>query len=216
MPIISAAEFSRLAGVSKVAVSKAPPTKIHKEPDGKIDTDHPVNAVYLAEHTGRAAPVVAAKVAPKKGSAKKVAVPKAAKPKRQAEAVETDGDDLSDLTDEERHELAEAMGDDMATWTLRDKKASALLKEATERKVSLGHAVRKGELIERTQFVAAVQGINKAIDDHLHRVPAKLGPVLFALARREGATELEVIRALETDMGAAIRRATEDVARLAP
>jgi hypothetical protein len=74
----------------------------------------------------------------------------------------------------------------------------------------------KKELVPRSLFVAAVQGINKAVDDHLHRLPAKLGPVLYALARRDGSTELEVIRTLETEMGGAIRRAVEDVARLQP
>jgi hypothetical protein len=74
----------------------------------------------------------------------------------------------------------------------------------------------KGELVPRDLFVAAVTGINKALDDHLHKLPAKVGPVLFALARREGATELEVIRTLEVEMGQAVRRAVEDVARLSP
>jgi len=211
MPLITMAEFSRLRCVSRPAIKKAVDTGRVILTDGMVDTENALNAIYgpKPKPTKKAPPVKVAKAKAKRQLRNPATV--------EAEDGATTDDDLSDvLTDDERHELAESLGEDMAAWTLRDKKASAKLKEAGERKVSLHLMERKKELVPRDLFTAAVQGINKAIDDHLHRLPAKLGPVVFALARRDGATELEVIRTLETEMGGAIRRATEDVARLEP
>ena len=188
-----------MAGVSKAAISKAPESKIKKMPDGKIDTDHPINVIYLAEHGANKKP-------PKSG------IKKPAKAKQKTESQETE---TIPETDDDGIDQA-ALGVDMASWSLRDKRASALYKEAAERKLTLDHQKKKGELIERPQFINAVQGINKAIDDNLHRLPAKLGPILFAMSRQDGGTELAVIRELEKGMGDAIRRAIEDVSRLSP
>lgn len=206
---ITAAEFARLCKVSRPAVSKAPPSRIVKLPDGRIDTDNPVNAVYLAEHCGNpVAPVAPAKRHKAKAS-KPTAKPKTEPKKIKPATTETQGDPLPNL-DDDLDPVA------MAEWTVRDKRASALYKEAAERKLALDHLKKKEDLVPRPLFIAAVQGMNKAIDDHLHRLPAKLGPVLFAMARQTDATELAVIRELEHGMGEAIRRAVEDIARLAP
>lgn len=131
----------------------------------------------------------------------------------------SEGEDAPDPeeTEEDFDKLLEAIKADGGQAGLLLKKliADIRYKERASERYELEIETKKKNLVERAQLVTVVQGINKAIDDHFHRLPAKTGPVLYALAKREGSSELEVIRALEVSMGEAMRKATEDVCRLA-
>ena len=233
MPLVTAAEFSRMAGVSKVAISKAPPTKIHKEPDGRVDTEHPLNAVYLAEHSAPPVPKATPKPKGKRQTAKK---PDAEDAAFQAEVLarlakrekavngkkrkgeEDDSDEADDLEDDDIAKFLEMIKAEggSTVLVLKKMKADIAYKEAATARYHLELETKKGNLIPRDLFVTAVQRINKAIDDHLNRQHAKTGPVVFALSRMDEATELAVIRRLELDYGEATRRAVEEIGRLAP
>lgn len=220
MAIISASEFSKLAGVSKAAISKAPDSKIKKTADGKIDTENPVNAIYLAEHNAeKKQPKPAVKKPAERKPVKPMALGKKQDaPAKKAPVKKIEHDELPDTEEPgpEIQETTEQGDDETIGWILQDKMWAARYKKEATEKLALAKMQKKGELIERTQFITAVQGINKAIDDHLHRLPAKLGPVLFAIARQEGGNELAVVRELEKGMGDAIRRAVDDIANLKP
>lgn len=239
MPIISAAEFSRLAGVSKVAVSKAPPTKIHKEPDGKIDTDHPVNAVYLAEHTGRAAPPAAQDTPAPKRTSKKEAAPdpedaafqkavrtRQAKTERQ-QVLSDAKNGMDELSPQERKAvqadvkktILDLMGD---TVNLdREKKvADIALKKVLEKNHAFKLAKAKGEVISRDEFKRTAMAWNAALSQNVMRVPRRAIARLWAMARvgyapidGHGQTDSrdgEIY--LEKELSKAVGRALEGVA----
>lgn len=226
MPQVSAAEFSRLAGVSKVAVSKlvnaVPPRLIVV--NGKLDTENPVNADYLASPHGRLS-LPKPKAPAKKSARKKTPEPDdaeltkavlAAQAKREKKATGGEPDADEDGIDELKADLEALMKDGGKTGLIiRKMKADVAYKEESADKLALDKEERKKNLIRRDGVVSKIQAINKAIDDHVNRQHAKTGPSIFALARKDGGTELEVIRRLELDYGAAIRKAIEEITRVA-
>jgi len=228
--IITAAEFARMAGVSRVAISKAPPHKVHKEPTGAVDTDHPINAAYLTEHGKGPAGAPAKQAKPAKKAQNKKPDPEdaafqaevlariAKREKAKTKKGSAEGDDGDDEIEDDDIakflEIIQAEGGS-TVLVLKKMKADIAYKEAATARYHLELETKKGNLMPRSLFITAVQGINKAIDDHIHRTHAKTGPVVFALARRDGASELEVTRTLEVDYGNALRRAVEDIERLA-
>lgn len=221
MPIVSAAEFSRMARVSKVAVSKAPPTTVFKNSDGKIDTDHPVNAVYLARHTGRAELVSAPVPKPKRQGPKKPdpedlafqkevrtgQVKKAAKD----QIATTDSEDLSPA---ERKAVAKTIADLMGdTVNLdREKKvADIALKKVLEKNHAFKLAKSKGEVITREEFRRIAEGWNASLGQNVMRVPRRVMSRLWAMAKAgDDARAGELM--LERELSKAVGRALEGVA----
>jgi hypothetical protein len=96
---------------------------------------------------------------------------------------------------------------------LRKMVADIAVREERADQLALLKQTNKKNLIERTVVLTKIQNINKAINDHVTMQHARTGPVLFALAKREGSTELEITRRLELDYGGAVRKAIEEITR---
>lgn len=220
--IITAAAFARLAGVSKVAVSKAPDGKVHKEPDGKVDTLHPTNAKYLAEHTGT---VHAPKPSPPAKKTKAVDPAEAAEQaqfqkavaKRQAKKLaraEGHGDD--DLSPEDkaaqdalRQTIADLMGE-TADLDIKKKRADIALKVAMEKRHSFKLAQDKGLVISREEFRRIAEGWNAQLAQSVMRVPRRVVSRMVSMVKAgDDARTIEAY--LEKELGKAVTRALEGV-----
>lgn len=222
MPIIPASKFAELAKVSRAAVSKAPPSKIHKEPDGRVDTDHPLNAMYLAEHgvekpPKATSPKPAAKVAPPKKSAAEqkeaadfTASVLKSKAKRETKATEP----TEDLSPAERKAVAKTIADLMGdTVNLdREKKvADIALKKVLEAKHAFALAKAKGLVIDKEVVRQTASAWNASLGQNVMRVPKRTISRLWALAR-SGAELREGELMLERELSKAVSRALEGVA----
>lgn len=202
-------EFAKTCGVSRAAVTQAVRKgALVKGDDGKIDDAHPTNRLYLDGKTGKVRKVVPTGVSATPTATKRRGHPAKTEPETVPSADEEDPEAARLDAD-----LAAAVESDDDDLQVQLYKANIAYKRAQRVKIDLETEMKKGNLVERAQMVAVVQGIQKAIDDHLHRLPAKLGPKVYALARKDDGTELAVIRTIETDMGEATRRAIEDVTR---
>lgn len=236
------ADIAHLCAVSKPAITQAVKRgNLIKNPDGKIDDTNEVNKLYIEGKTGavkkqvpKGVPSGSSKPKRKKSpedaaadqELTKAVLDAQAKRQRRKErkvedSMEGEVDDDPDADDDgESEEDIQKLLDELkkeggqAVLLLKKLKADIRYKERASERYELEIETKKKNLVEKAQLLTVVQGINKAIDDHLHRLPAKLGPVLFAMAKRDGSTELEVIRRIELDQGEALRRAMEDVCRL--
>lgn len=221
--IITAAEFARLAGVSKPAVSKAPASKIYKEPDGRIDTDNPVNAVYLAEHGGK----IATRVAPKATQSPAIKTQSKRNPdpedaafqtavrKRQAKklAEPARGGEL-DLSPNEREALRQSIADIMgetANLDISKKKADIALKIAMEKRHSFKLAQDKKLVVPREDVRRAFAMMSASIESNVLKSPAHAVPTLFAMAKA-GASIQDGILELERILGQSVARVVEETA----
>lgn len=229
MNIIPASKFAELAKVSRAAISKAPPSKIHKEPDGKIDTDHPINAMYLAEHGHANPPKV---TAPKKSPAKAKPEAPPKKPDRvpdaedaafqkeatrrlaKREAKAAGADPIDDLGPAERKAVAKTIADLMGdTVNLdREKKvADIALKKVLEAKHAFALAKAKGLVIDKEVVRQTASAWNASLGQNVMRVPKRTISRLWALAR-SGAELREGELMLERELSKAVSRALEGVA----
>lgn len=229
MPIVTAAEFSRLAGVSKPAVTKAVAAGRVVRSGSGIDTDNPVNAVYLAgSHQGAKGrgvedPVVPAKkAAPKKAAASKpdteltAAVFKAqAKRQRKKEAVAED-DDLSPSEKAERAKLARDIAElmaDTADLDRQKKVADIALKKAMEARHTFKLATDKKNVISRDEFRRVAEGWNSQLSQTVMRVPRRVVSRLWAMAKAgDDARAGEAY--LEKALSEAVTRALSGVAKV--
>lgn len=220
--------WATLCHVSKPAVTQGVRKGILvKSEDGKIDDAHPMNAQYLADHTG---PVTKQRPAGESYAAqiKKVAIekvkrePKVKTTKSQRktkvkEEPEPEDDDplLNDNTEADIREFLDAFEKDggMQVLLIKKMQADKEYKEICTMEKALAFEKKKENLVERSQLVDLVNRFQKALSDNIHQQHAKSGPRVFALGRRDDATELEVTRALEADYGAALRRTVEEVTR---
>jgi len=222
--IVSAAEFSRMAGVSKVAVSKAPALKIVKREDGKIDTGHPTNALYLAQHKDGAKPTPAPKpkatktrVEDPSEKAERAEFQKAVA-KRQAKKLATvEGVDLADLSPTERKNLAamtERFKSDLgeaANLPIEKFKADIALKKAMTLLHEFKLAQAKKNVISKEEFRRTAENWNQSLSQNVMRVPRRVIARLWSMAKSgadRSAGELELEKALNV----AVTRALEGVA----
>ena len=214
--------WATLCHVSKPAVTQGVRKGILvKSADGKIDDANPTNAQYLADHTG---PVTKQRPAGESHLKQlaKVQTPKPDKPKakRQRKKPATPEGESGELPDpeaidDEVREFLEAFekGGGTKVLLIKQMQASNAYKEASTAKLDLDMEIKKQNLVERSQLVDLVNRFQKALSDNIHQQHAKSGPRVFALGRRDDATELEVTRTLEADYGAALRRTVEEVTR---
>lgn len=211
MPLVTAAEFSRLASVSKVAISKAvnanPPRLIVT--NGKLDTDNPVNAAYLATSHGvggRARPETPRPThgAPAQKPERKPRAKKATEPA-------TD-DDLTTDADKERVRsmIADLMGE-TADLDLKKKKVDIALKVVLEKNHAFKLAKSKGEVITRDEFRRTAEGWNAALGQNVMRVPRRVMSRLWAMAKA-GDEMRDGELMLERELSKAVSRALEGVA----
>lgn len=221
---VTAAAFARLCGVSKVAVSKAPPTKIHKEPDGSIELDNPVNAVYLAMHTGAATPVVkVVKIRPAaKPDAEDTEFQKAVRVRQvkkaardQIKATDAGADDLSPQEKREQAKLKKTLDNLMGETIDLDKKKKLVdiaLKTILEKNHAFKLAKAKGEVIDRAEFRRVAETWNASLGQNVMRVPRRVMSRLWAMAKAgDDARDGELM--LERELSKAVGRALEGVAK---
>ncbi len=227
MPLVTAAEFSRMCKVSKVAVSKAPPSKIVKTPEGKVDILHPTNAKYLAEHTGMAhapKPKPMVKTAPKPKAkadtddAAEQAQFQKAVAKRQAKKIALpDTEDLSPTEKAERKKLAQDIAElmaDTADLDRQKKVADIALKKAMEARHTFKLASDKKNVISREEFRRVAEGWNTQLAQTVMRVPRRVVARLWAMAKA-GDEPRDGEAYLEKALSAAVTRALEGVTKAA-
>jgi hypothetical protein len=231
----SLADFAQVCHVSKPAITQAVKRGlIIRGTDGKIDDIDPVNAIYLGGKTGavkKQAPAGGPGAAPKKGPRKAktadadkkaaadftalVLKTQAKRGRNKEKADDDNGEDSPDPEsgDDDIRAFMEAFLKEggQAVLLIKKLKADIAYKEAATSRYALEMETKKGNLVEKARLVNLVTKINKALSDNIHQQHAKTGPMVFALATREGATELDVTRKLEVDYGNALRRTIEEI-----
>ena len=216
----SLASWAALCHVSKPAVTQGVRRGLlTKTPDGKIDDAVPINALYLAQHTGGAP----SKPAPKAKSAKaKAPDPDDAKFQkavrdRQAKEVEVDGVDLADLSPAERKQLtklaAAAKTDlgEVATLPIEKFKADIALKKAMTQLHEFKLAQNKKNVISRDEFRRIAEAWNANLSQSVMRVPRRMSARLISMVRA-GKDKMEIELELERALSTAVTRALEGVA----
>jgi hypothetical protein len=227
--IHSLAAFARLCatadkpkGVSKAAITQGVTRGLLvKTDDGKIDDQHPMNALFLARHSSNAGKPTKPPKKPSMSAAKPTkpdpeqAEFRAAVAKRQAKKLAAEeGMDLADLSPAERKRLAAltaaAKSDlgDVAQLPIEKFKADIALKKAMTQLHEFKLAERKGEVIHITQFQRAAEGWNTNLSQSVMRIPRRVSARLVAMVKA-GADKTAVELELEKACSAAVTRALE-------
>lgn len=216
MPQVTAAEFSRLAGVSKVAISKlvnANPPRLIVE-GGKLDTDNPINAMYLARsHEGgrQATPKTKAPKPDPDDQRFQAAVRKRQAKKAQATESLDGADDISDAEKKKLAESIQALMLDTADLDRQKKVQSIALQRAQELRHLFKLAQDKKTVVPRETVRRALALMNASITTNVLQSPRMAVPQLFAMAKA-GASTQEGIVALEKILGTAVSHVVEEVA----
>jgi len=229
----SLAAFALLSGVSKPSITQGVKRGLLvKTAEGKIDDDDPLNRLYLDGKRGavkKPKPAGGPGPAPKRARAKAdpaeakaaqeftaLVLKTQAKRERKRKPADDDrGEDAPDpeAGDDEIRAFMEAFLKEggQAVLLIKKLKADIAYKEAATSRHALEMETKKGNLVEKTRLVNLVEKINKSLSDNIHRQHAKSGPMVFALATRDGATELDITRKLELDYGQALRRVIDEI-----
>lgn len=229
------ADIATICGVSKPAITQAVKRgNLIKGADGKIDDTNAVNKLYIEGKTGavkrqvpKGVPTGSEKPKRKKSPDDTKADQEltkavlAAQSKRQRrkkrkaeESMEGEVEDDPDADDDgDLEKLVEDLKKNggQAGLLLKKLKTDIAYKEAATARYNLEMEVKKGNLVELSRLTNLVNKINKAMSDNIHTQHAKSGAMVFALATRDGATELDVTRKLELDYGQALKRTIEEI-----
>jgi hypothetical protein len=208
VPIVNLADFARIAKISKPAVTKAIGSgRLIRQADGKIDTENPVNANYLAlKQKG----VVILPHAQKEKPAPPEPPPVRAPLKPPARATVAPPAVIDKPEDPVRKAaLEKAMADGIESVNLdrARKKADLELK----RQMAAGHAIRnsakKGTLIEKKLVIQKFASFDAALKSNFRDMPRRVSAQIHAIAAAQDARAVEAY--LEREIGQAIARAVE-------
>lgn len=214
MPKLNQTEFSKLAGVSKVAISKmvnASPPRLILE-DGKLDTDNPVNAIYLAGSHGPGRKPTAKIEKAKKVSKTEEKVRKAVKKHLEETDAIDESIDLENIEGQKKLEsvISGLMGE-VADLDLKKKKVDIALKIVMEKNHAFKLAKAKGEVIDREEFKRTAQAWNASLSQNVMRVPRRVMSRLWAMAKAGDELRSGELM-LEAELSKAVSRALEGVA----
>jgi len=184
MPLISRADFARLASVSRAAITQAVTRKnLAVEADGTINTDLPINAKWLTEKRGKKAP----------------AAPRVKSPK--GDTVSPDEpDDPENEFDEVLSATVEAAAEKLKFTIARRKNA-----EADTYIKNLRIAKEKGILVTKESVRRDYAAFDAAIKNNFRDMPRRISAQVTALAASSGQADVE--KYLEQQVSAAILRA---------
>jgi hypothetical protein len=190
LQVYKKSEFSRLAGVSRAAVTKAVQRGEIVEVDGRIDITDPVNASYLASNRDRRPKVDSAKSKPKKRNTTKT---KTDLPKFKPKKSKPDKDETPlniSPGDKERYEILKTQA----------QTASIQLKYAKELKI----------LILRELVEGAFQRLYAVAVNYFLVLGDRLAPILASLCRE---TDQAVIIEMKSRIDKEVTRALEELKR---
>lgn len=200
MPIISRADFSRLAGVSRAAITqatKANPPKLALEADGTINTDLPMNRAWLDA----------------KRSGKTIHTPK---------QVKTKGDTVSprvviEPTEQDNTADSDPDGDiaailEGAAEKLKLTKARRQQAEADTHLKNIRINREKGILIPRDLVRRKFSAFDASLKTNFRDMPRRIAAQVHAIALAGDAREVEAY--LEKEISQAIGRATIESQKL--
>lgn len=213
--MLSRSQFAEAAHVSKPAVTKAVTAGHLVLTDGKLDTDHPTNADFLARHFVKEAQRVTIlpgpgnrskeiKPPPKRKAAPlphiDIGPPSSSSERRQGDTVsppsgkgnERDPDGL----------LAQAVQSVGLDTT--KKRAQISLMQSQTRRHDLYLAEKKNELIPRDLVRRKYSALDAALKTHLRDMPRRISAQVTALAASGGRPAVE--KALEDEISAALAR----------
>lgn len=207
---VSRAEFARLAGVSKAAVTQGVKRgRIIPTPDGNIDPDHPTNVLYLDAQAVKTSPSSDPRPKSPKNPAKSRSRPK----RRPDPAVDLPDPDSVDLDDDTLDELdfdhPERTVNQYPDLASRDK-AAAIMKRLVEiRRHEQARRKEAGILIERDYVAQRLASFGEALRQQLLTTPKRIAAQTVARARSEG--ERAVEEYLADEIAAAIGRAMQEL-----
>lgn len=205
MPPISRADLSRLAGVSKAAVTQAVKRRaLASEADGSIDTDLPLNSAWIkAKRAPKAKPATLplAEEAKFQAAALKRHF-KAAEPPAPPRDTESDADSRDEDERDTIQEILEANAE-----KLRFVRARRELAERDTAVRDLRIAKEKGQLIPRELERRKWSTFDAALKTHLRDLPRRSAARIHALSLAEGPEAVE--RYLEAEITQALARTVE-------
>jgi hypothetical protein len=193
MSVVTRAAFARLAGVSPAAITLGVRRSLLvPEADGRLDTEHPVNAAYLAEKGGGA---------PAEKPAQK---PRARKPRAERRLPEPP----PAVDDEEDGESAGAL------VSLKIKRAEADLHLKIERRLALEQRrlERERVLLEKQLVDQMIAVLGSQIKIRLLDLPRRITPQVVALVQ-SGQPTHEIEALLEREIGDAVKQSKEEAKR---
>lgn len=190
--------FSKLAGVSQPAASKAVKEGrlIVSLTDRTLDPNEPLNKRYLKIQLEKKKPK-----AEKAEKVKKERKPRLAKPLADTELPQADAlPDADTLGDEKGLEV---MFRDFEGTTAEDKAASIRLKLAQARRHELKLEQDKKTLIPVDLVIKAAGKLHADLKQRIQELPRRISPRILAMAA-SGSTELELQKALEKEIDDAL------------
>jgi len=198
--IVNKTTFANMAGISQAMVTLGiKREKLVTTEDGNLDTDAPLNAIYLAKRRqkGKAPPVVG--VRKPKPRAKPLPVV-ATKPEpthsRHPVAVRPEGIDALTLDDPD---LPDAP-DDEGVFDQLDKIAAEIrYKNIMTKRNELKFEQDKGRVIQTELIERMAAKLNNEIRSRLQDLPRRITPRLMAMAR-SGSDDREIQAALEREI----------------
>jgi hypothetical protein len=203
MTLISRADFARLAGVSRAAITQAAKREsIALEVDGTINAALPINAKWLSD---------------KRAGKKHVDTPAQAKARKSAREMVAQSDTVAPPTPEPEVEKKENF-DDVLTNTieasaekLKFTRARRINAEADTRLKDLRAAREKSLLIPRDLVRRKFSAFDAALKTNFRDMPRRIAAQVYALALANGAREVEAY--LEKEISSAISRAVTEASR---
>jgi len=213
--MLSRSQFAEAAHVSKPAVTKAVTAGHLVLADGKLDTDNPINADFLARHYVQESKRVTILPGPGYRS-KEIKPPPKRKPtpsphidigppplsseRRQGDTVSPPA--RSPKTKDPDNLLAQAVQSVGLDTT--KKKAQISLMQSQTRRHDLFLSEKKGELIPRDLVRRRYSALDAALKTHLRDMPRRISAQITALATSGGRPAVE--KALEDEISSSLAR----------
>lgn len=213
MALLTRSQFAEAAHVSKPAVTKAVTAGHLVLADGKLDTDHPTNADFLARHFVQEAQRVTIlpgpgkrfkeiKPPPKRKAAPSLHIdigpPPSSSERREGDTVSPPTGDKKDRDpDDLMAKAAQSVGLDTTK-----KRAQISLMQSQTRRHDLYLAEKKNELVPRDLVRRRYSALDAALKTHLRDMPRRIAAQLTALAASGGRPAVE--KALEDEISAAL------------
>jgi hypothetical protein len=214
---VSRAEFARMAGVSKPAITQGVRRGIIvPTTDGNIDPEHPTNSLYLDTRAANNAPQYnpgvkkPPKPTPKAKTEKPARIRKAPTPDPEIDLPDPDTVDIDDSTlDEIDFDHPERIVNRYPDLVSRDKAAATLKRLVEIRRHEQARRKEAGVLIERDFVVQRFATFAEVVRQQLLTTPRRIAAQVVARARAED--ERAVEEYLASEISAAIGRALQEL-----
>lgn len=198
--IVNRITFADMAGVSRPCVTLSVNRgKLVSLPDGNLDTDEPINAIYLAKRRqkGKTPPVVGVRKPKPRAKPLPVVVTKPEPThSRHPVAVRPEGIDALTLDDPDLPDAPDGEG----VFDQLDKIAAEVrYKNIMTKRNELKFEQDKGRVIQTELIERMAAKLNNEIKSRLQDLPRRITPRLMAMAR-SGSDDTEIQHALEREI----------------